>query len=261
MDTTTLALLAFGAVGGAVVQAATGFGFAIVAAPVFLAAMNSHAALQVLVVIHLVQTVMMLPGVWSMVPMRLFKALVVGAAIGSPIGLVAFMSLDVRSLKLTVGVLILLFTALLIAREAGWLARLMPAGRGDSAAGDDMASAPPPPLAYVTGAISGAMTSLLVMPGPPLMLYLAGTPLPHLRARALAVTFFGLCYLFVTALNTFWAGMGEGVWWLALGLVPAVYLGTLAGQRIARRVTQGSFRIAVFALLVLSGAGAILSAL
>lgn len=261
MELATVAVLLLGAVGGAIVQAATGFGFAIVAAPVFLAAMNSHAALQVLVVIHLVQTVMLLPSVWTLVPMRLLKALFVGAAIGSPIGLLFFISLDVRALKLTVGILILLFTVLLIARESGWLARVIPAGPGDPAVGDETNTAPPPPLAYATGAISGAMTSLLVMPGPPLMLYLAGTPLPHAHARALAIAFFGLCYLFVTALNTFWAGMGEGVWWLVLAMVPAVYLGTLAGQRISRHVTQGSYRVAVLALLVLSGLGAIISAL
>jgi uncharacterized membrane protein YfcA len=261
VDLATVALLLLGSVGGAVVQSATGFGFAIVAAPMFLAAMNSHAALQVLVVIHLVQTAMLLPGVWAMVPMRLFKALVVGAAVGSPIGLLFFMSLDVRALKLTVGILILLFTGLLIAREMGWLARVFPTGPGAATTDDEMTSAPPSPLAYVTGAISGGMTSLLVMPGPPLMLYLAGAPLPHAHARALAIAFFGLCYLFVTALNTFWAGMGEGVWLLALAMVPAVYLGTLAGRRIARHVTQGSYRVAVLALLVLSGVGAILSAL
>ena len=252
MDAITLVLLALGTLGGALVQSATGFGFAIVAAPVFLAAMNSHAALQILVVIHLVQTAMMLRGVWSIVPMQLFKALVAGAVVGSPIGLVAFMSLDVRALKLTVGVLILLFTALLIAREVGWF-RAAPATRSDPA--DE-----PPPLAYLTGAVSGAMTALLVMPGPPLMLHLAHTPLPHATARALAIAFFGLCYLFVTALNTFWAGMGEGVWWLALGLAPVVYLGTLAGLRVSRYVTQGSFRVAVLVLLVLSGLGAIASA-
>lgn len=261
MDLATVALLLLGSVGGAVVQSATGFGFAIVAAPMFLAAMNSHAALQVLVVIHLVQTAMLLPGIWAMVPMRLFKALVVGAAVGSPIGLLFFMNLDVRALKLTVGILILLFTGLLIAREMGWLARVFPTGPGAATTDDEMTSAPPSPLAYVTGAISGGMTSLLVMPGPPLMLYLAGAPLPHAHARALAIAFFGLCYLFVTALNTFWAGMGEGVWLLALAMVPAVYLGTLAGRRIARHVTQGSYRVAVLALLVLSGVGAILSAL
>ena len=222
MDLATVALLLLGSVGGAVVQSATGFGFAIVAAPMFLAAMNSHAALQVLVVIHLVQTAMLLPGIWAMVPMRLFKALVVGAAVGSPIGLLFFMSLDVRALKLTVGILILLFTGLLIAREMGWLARVFPTGPGAATTDDEMTSAPPSPLAYVTGAISGGMTSLLVMPGPPLMLYLAGAPLPHAHARALAIAFFGLCYLFVTALNTFWAGMGAGVWLLSLAMVPAV---------------------------------------
>ena len=93
------------------------------------------------------------------------------------------------------------------------------------------------------------------------MLYLSHAPLSHANARALAVSFFGLCYLFVTALNTFWAGMGEGVWWLASGLAPIVYVGTLAGLRLSRYLTQGAFRAAVLGLLVLSGAGAILSAL
>jgi uncharacterized membrane protein YfcA len=255
MDAGTLMLLGLGALGGAVVQAATGFGFAIVVAPIFLAVMNSHAALQVLVVIHLVQTVMMLRGVWPMVPQQLLKTLVLGALIGCPIGLIAFMGLDVRALKLTVGVLILAFTSLLIARELGWFRHAAPTDASSAAASR------PPPLAYVTGAFAGAMTSLLVMPGPPLMLYLSHKPLPHANARALAIAFFGLCYLFVTALNTFWAGMGEGVWWLVLGLAPVVYVGTLGGLWVSRHVTQGGFRIAVLVLLVASGGGAIISAL
>lgn len=256
MDPGSLALLGLGALGGAVVQAATGFGFAIVAAPLFLIAMNSHAALQVLVVIHLVQTIMMLGGIWALVPREMFKLLVAGAAVGSPIGLLVFMHLDVEALKLSVGVLILLFTTLLIAREAGWLGRRSP----EVTAGGQGAGPAPSPLACLTGAISGAMTALLVMPGPPLMLHLSYRPLSHAHARALAVAFFGLCYLFVTALNTFWAGMGEGVWWLALGLAPVVYVGTQVGLRLSRYLTQGAFRIAVLVLLVLSGLGAVLSA-
>lgn len=257
MELSALLLLGLGAFGGAVVQSATGFGFAIVAAPMFLVAMNSHAALQVLVVVHLVQTTMMLRGVWSLVPMHLLKTLVAGALIGSPIGLLVFMRLDVDALKLTVGVLILLFTTLLIVRELGWLSR-MPA---DHASGDTRDEGAPRPLATLTGAVSGAMTALLIMPGPPLMLYLSHAPLPHARARALAVAFFGLCYLLVTALNTFWAGMGDGVWWLALALAPVVYVGTLTGLRLSRYLTQGGFRVAVLVLLVLSGLGAILSAI
>ncbi len=257
MDVSALALLGLGTLGGAVVQAATGFGFAIVAAPLFLVAMNSHAALQVLVVVHLVQTMMMLRGVWPLVPRRIFKALVLGALVGSPLGLLLFMRLDVNGLKLAVGVLILLFTSLLIAREAGWFARKPAARPSDEGVAEGEASA----LGYLTGAASGAMTALLVMPGPPLMLHLSHAPLAHANARALAVSFFGLCYLFVTALNTFWAGMGDGVWWLALGLAPVVYAGTLIGLRLSRYLTQGAFRAAVLVLLVLSGVGAILSAL
>lgn len=256
MEWGAMALLGLGALGGSIVQAATGFGFAIVAAPLFLIAMNSHAALQVLVVVHLVQTMMMLGGIWALVPLRMFKLLVAGALVGSPIGLVVFMHLDVNALKLTVGVLILVFTTLLIAREAGWLGR-----RSSERPIEGRTTDPAPsPLACLTGAVSGAMTALLVMPGPPLMLHLSYRPLSHAHARALAVAFFGLCYLFVTALNTFWAGMGEGVWWLALILAPVVFIGTRLGLRLSRYLTQGAFRAAVLVLLVLSGLGAVLSA-
>src|SRR5690606_4809163 len=157
---------------------------------------------------------------------------------------------------LTVGVLILLFTTLLIAREAGWIGRRSPQWSADGTSADPA----PSPLACLTGAISGAMTALLVMPGPPLMLHLSYRPLSHAQARALAVAFFGLCYLFVTALNTFWAGVGEDVWWLALGLAPVVFIGTRLGLRLSRYLTQGAFRVAVLVLLVLSGLGAVLSA-
>lgn len=252
MDFITLFVLSLGAAAGALVQAATGFGFAIVAAPVFLWAMNSHAALQILVIIHLVQTIVMVPQIWRDVSGRLLAPLLAGALIGSPIGLAVFIALDVRSLKLIVGVLILAATALLIARERGAL-RPRHAQQPDGREGRGGA--------FVTGGLSGLLTALLVMPGPPLMLYFASRQPRPAEARALAITFFGLCYLTVTLLNVTWAGMRGNVWSLAAALSPAVLLGTLAGMRLARYMTSGFFRVAVLVLLIASGLGAILSAL
>lgn len=257
MEIGIFALLSAGAFAGALVQAATGFGFAILAAPVFLAVLSSHAALQVLVVIHLFQTARMLPKLWPQVPKPLLGRLVLGALVGSPIGLVAFLHLSVTQLKLAVGVLIVLATALLAARESGIISRWlkpptseMPGPSGGGGLG-----------ALATGAVAGAMTALLVMPGPPLMLYISARPLPPLAARALAIAFFGLCYLLVTTLNVIWAELGWPVWRVALMLAPAVLLGTFAGERIAGHLTTRSYRLAVLILLALSGLGAMLAAL
>lgn len=259
MDVTSIVLLSAGAAAGALVQAATGFGFAIIAAPVFLAVMNSHAALQILVVIHLVQTVIMVPRIWGKVPKTLLSLLVAGALVGSPIGLSVFLALDVQLLKLSVGALILAVTALLIAREIS--AHRRRAGQPIEIVDLEDPRVTPRIPAFLTGIGSGALTALLVMPGPPVMLYFAGRQGPPEQTRALAITFFGLCYLTVTILNAVWAGMGPQVWGLAALLGPAVVVGTMAGMRLASRLTHGSFRIAVFVLLVLSGVGAVVSAL
>src|SRR5690606_25521758 len=147
---------------GAFVQSAVGFGFALIAAPIFLTAMQSGTAMQVLVAIHVVQSAMVVPGLWREAPRKLLHPMLVGSVAGFPLGLAIFLALDLDTLKLAVGVVMLVFTALVIARDRSWLSRFFASGR------------PPHPAAAASvGASAGALTSVLVMPGPPLILYVA----------------------------------------------------------------------------------------
>ena len=103
------ALLALGlaAFAGALVQAATGFGFAILAAPVFLFVIGTTAAIPVLVALHVLQSAIIVPGVWRRASRWHIKRLLLGALLGCPLGLWLFQGFAVRGLKLTVGLLIL----------------------------------------------------------------------------------------------------------------------------------------------------------
>lgn len=254
IDASALLLLAFAVSLGAFVQAATGFGFALIAAPMFLAALNSTAAIQVLVALHVVQSVMVVPKLANLAPRLILAPLMIGSLIGFPLGLVLFLRLDVSTLKLSVGVLVLAFSALLIARDAGLLER-----RGGLAA-------PPAEtgrrlLPVVVGAASGFLTSVLVMPGPPLILYLLGRDTRKDASRALSLTFFAFCYVMVTAMHALFGGMGGREWLLVALLAPAVPLATLAGTALARRLSEGAFRALVLTTLVLSGAYAVWSSL
>lgn len=251
MDWATLAILAIATFAGALVQAASGFGFAIVAAPVFLAATGATWSISLLVVLHVVQSAMLVPSVWREAPPAVLRRLLTGAALGCPVGLALFLWADVRMLKIAVGALILAVTALIVAREKGLVGR--PATGGS---GEDERAAP----AMLTGVVSGAMTSLLVMPGPPLMVWLMGTSLGKAQSRALSLTFFAVCYVAVTLLNLGAGQLPLAMWGVIALLAPAVVAGTLAGARVVRHISEAAFRRVVLALLALSGLGAIWSA-
>ncbi len=249
MEPSSLALLALAAatVAGATVQAITGFGFAILAAPVFLAVLNSTEAVPLLAALHIVQSAILVPWLWPRVPRLEFRRLLLGASLGCPIGLLAYAGLGVRGLKLAAGVVILAASVQLYMRSSRRTAPVPP---------------PQGPAATIAGGfMSGALTALLVMPGPPLMVLLMLRPLPAEAARALSLTFFAACYLAVTIMNMAAGTLTAGSWRTIALLAPPVIVGTIAGRRIAPLLSERHFMAALYLLLVLAGLGAIASAL
>lgn len=252
LEPAAIAVLALATLAGAAIQAATGFGFAIIAAPFFLAVMNTSSAITLLVIVHLVQTVMLVPGLWRQAPRGYLLWLALGGLVGCPLGLAIFMALDVRGLKLAVGLAILMAAALLIARDLGLLQRLL----GPRGEGSDRVWVP-----IGAGIGAGILTAVLVMPGPPLMVALMSARMSPAATRALSLTFFGGCYAAVIALQTTAGLVNAPILRLALMLAPATAIGTVLGARLSDKLSEGRFRAVVLALLALSGVGALVSAL
>lgn len=248
-----LALLGLATALGATVQAATGFGFAILAAPVFLAVLDSTAAIPALVALHVVQCAFIVPRVWAKVPWRVFIHLAFGAALGCPLGLWLFSALDVRQLKLATGVVILIAAALLLLRRTRGILRPQ--------ADRDAASGRAPMATVVTGGLAGAMTAVLVMPGPPLMVHFLHRPLAQEAARALSITFFAACYVAVLAAHLMAGSMTRDTWAMLPWLVLPVLIGTVAGLSGARWLRDHHTAIVLYVLLVAAGLGALISAL
>ncbi|HUS97223.1 MAG TPA: sulfite exporter TauE/SafE family protein [Hyphomicrobiaceae bacterium] len=237
---------------GAAVQAATGFGFALLAAPIYLTAMGSSTAMQVLVAVHLVQSAMLVPGLWRQAPRRLLVLLCAGGIFGFPVGLAVFLSLDLKTLTLVVGITMLAFSALLAARELRWLRFGPPDGSEARASG---------PAIIGAGGIAGLLTAVLVTPGPPVIILNGWLRLSKDQSRALSLTFFAFCYVAVAAMHTIWGGMTLASWKLAAMLSPLVIVGTLAGDAFAKRLSEAKFRLFVLAIAGLSGCYALLSGL
>ncbi len=244
---TALLMLAAATVVGAAVQAITGFGFAILAAPVFLAVLDSVEAVPLLAALHVVQSAMLVPALWSRVPKPLFRRLILGAGVGCPLGLMLFASLDVGGLKLAAGAAILVAAALLYVRSRRGVVQ------------SSRLADPREPI--VAGVMSGALTALLVMPGPPLMILLMRQPLSAEMARALSLTFFAICYVAVTLMNVGLGTLTRAAWPTAAVLVLPVILGTIGGRRLAPLLPERHFMVALHLLLLVAGIGTIVSAL
>jgi uncharacterized membrane protein YfcA len=249
---TDLAMLAAAAAAGAALQAGTGFGFAILAAPVFLAVLQSTSAVPILVALHVVQCLIIVPRIWNAIPWPEFKRLAIGALLGCPIGLLLFRYLDVRQLKLGVGLVILGVTSLMIWRRARAAVAVPHDARSLESASRQR---------VITGALSGALTAVLVMPGPPLMASLLRHPLPAASARALSIGFFAACYVAVLAVQGAAGDMDATAGWIVAWLIAPVVLGTIGGLLGVRWLTDRHFAPLMTVLLIAAGVGAIMSAL
>src|SRR5947208_12223122 len=74
----------------ALLQAANGFGFAVLAVPLFLLFVDPGPAVQLVVIVTLALSAVVLPGMHDAIDRPLLVRLGIGAAIGLPLGLVLF---------------------------------------------------------------------------------------------------------------------------------------------------------------------------
>ena len=255
MDPFSFAALAGVAFLAATVQAATGFGFAIMAVPFFLAIMGSLAAIQVTAVINFVISLVLIPRLLKGAPRRLIMYLITGSVIGFPIGLAAFRAADLASAKIFAGTLITAFAMFLLIREWRMHATDSRPERRRAAAFVEK-----PVVEIGVGIVSGAMAVALAMPGPVVVLYLLARHTGKQISRAATLILFGFSYGAVSLVHTMWGGMTGGSWLLAAQLAPFVIAGAGVGHYATRYLSEELFRSVVLAILIASGLYAIWSA-
>ena len=154
MDLLDWAGLAATTAGAALLYTLTGFGFAILAAPLFLLFVDPQRAIQLVIIISTALSFVALPGLWRAITPWLLLRLALGSLAGLPFGLIAFHYADPFLVRLLVGATILGFAVLLELRRR----------RPDGPVGT-FAIRPVPEVA--TGAVSGIATALVGMAGPP----------------------------------------------------------------------------------------------
>ena len=219
----------------ALLQAATGMGFGIIAGPVLLIAMGDTAAIQVTIVLSTIPSMILVRRTLDAVDPTLLKHLLGGAAAGLVVGTLIFATATVADLKWGAAVAVLAMAVLstgvherrIVVRRNSITGRLL------------------------TGLTSGAMTATLAMPGPPVAAWASAAGLKKAQARATLLVVALVCYPAALALQAITEGVPYRVVDECLWLAAPAVAGTFLGQVIAGRVPEQLFRRLVTALLVL----------
>jgi uncharacterized protein len=234
---------------GAALQSATGFGFALVSAPLLFAATEPARAVGLLIVLGLLVNLMTL-GTEGRRPQPLVRdalKILAWAIPGVAAGLLALRSLD--STALQVGVTLGVFATLAV--------RALARRRDDGDAGE-----PPWWAAPVTGFASGALTTSTNTAGPPVVLYMLARGATPVQTRdTLTTTFIGFSGLGMAALAL--SGTEGAIPHASAlaALVPAVVVGHLAGRPIFERIADHRYEPVLTAVLIATALAGLATAL
>jgi uncharacterized membrane protein YfcA len=236
MSAGALTILMFGALAGGFVSGLAGFGVALTALGIWLYILPPAAAVPLVLICSIVAQTSTLPSIWRTIDFKLVWPFLVGGLAGVPLGIVLIAYADPRQFKLGVGILLLIFPAVLYFQRK--------------------------PMAYSCGGrvadtgigfVGGVLGGLAGLSGPVPILWASVRGWGKHERRAVFQTF---NWTILTAALI--AQMGTGfitrdVLWLALLVLPATLGGAWLGSRAYHALSDSNFRDVVLGLLFLSG--------
>ncbi len=214
--------------GAAALQSATGIGFGIIAGPILLIFLNDGSAIQISILLNLLIALVLTPSLWQQADRKLLTKLSIGLAVGSPVGLLIFLNLNIVFLKAFAG-LAVAYTMFVILRNKPASSR-----------------APQPVTKAIEqisiGVMSGIMGASLAMPGPIPAAWMSTKGFSKETIRATILVMFVFAYVVALALQYGLAGIGADAMRLSAMLAPSTIVGILVGRLLAGRLTEQTFR-------------------
>jgi uncharacterized membrane protein YfcA len=215
-----------------ILQTSTGFGFSIMATPFLLMIFKPMEAIQINLVLSLVISTALITKVHKHVDTVLLKRLIIGSLAALPVGIIVFLFADIGKLKTGIGIILLSLTLLLILNF-----RI-----GRTKCRD-----------FSSGGLSGALTTGIGMPGPPLLLYFSGATLQKETLRATTLAFYLFIYSVSLLIQVLFVGTNKTIW-ISTGMaLPLVFVGLYLGQLLFHYISQKSFRIFTYGILLFTG--------
>ncbi|MER1967658.1 sulfite exporter TauE/SafE family protein [Castellaniella sp. GW247-6E4] len=226
--------LAAASFAGCMLLGFSGFGAGLLMAPIFSLLMPPTDVLVLVLAISLIVYFPILPDAMRQVDWRLVLRLLIPSLFGMPVGLAMLHWVDPATMRKTVSLMVVILALLML---VGWHYR----GRRG------------PLQDILAGLLSGTMTAIAGIGGPPVVLYmLSDRGLAHAAMRAANIVFFVLGQSAALVLLGFGGGLTlqQGVW--TLMLLPFAIAATLLGALLNRKAGKRQAflrRVSLFALL------------
>lgn len=224
----------------AVLQSVTGFGFALIAVPLFLLVYDPHTAIAVTMLISFTTLLLLTIRVRAAVVRPLVANLFLGSLTGIPFGVYGYLHFDVTFLKILICGVTILFSLALATRlrlhvvSGPWTERLI-------------------------GSLSGFLAGSISLPGPPVILFLNCRHLTKECFRATTAAYFTAVYPVGLLLLVSSGALPPDTVRIFMTLIPFALLGSAVGARVFPFVPQTHFQRAI-PLLVLATAAYTLAA-
>jgi uncharacterized membrane protein YfcA len=211
-------------------QTVTGFGFALIAAPLLVAVLEPEEVIIVSAILAMANALLVTQRVWQEVPWPTVGVLIAGSAVGMPFGLAVLILTPDDALRIAVAVAsIVMAVALVAGVRFGVRGR-----RGELAA----------------GAVSGVLNTSTGMNGPPVVLYLTDQRLTPSAFRGTLSAYFFSANVITLAM---FAAADLFTWQpvlLAMAALPALLPASILGHALLGRLSDGAFRYLALGVLV-----------
>ena len=237
LDLTLIAALAALA---ALPQNVTGFGFALVLAPLLVLFLDPEETVVIVNVLAMLSAAAIVWRLREAIAWRTAGVLFAASFAGMPLGLIVLIAVEARVLQVLIAVAVLSGTLA--------LARGLTVGGGDA-------------IAAIAGVAGGFLRTSTSAAGPPVIMYLQARRLPLDTFRATGSFFLmatgAVALVLYAATGRLDADVG-----LAVGAAaPGVAIGTIVGAALAGRVSERWFRRLVIVLLVATAITALATAI
>ena len=219
--------------GAAFVIGAIGFGFGLTTSPILLLVHDPQTVVIVINTVAIIAFALVLVETRDQLRNRELGPMAIAAVLGTPIGVFALSTLDPTVLRIAIGVLVLLLTAMVIF-NAEW-------------------RVPYPRISGpILGLISSASTTGLAIGGPILVLFFLGRRMGRQGVRAFMAFFFTIMYITAAIGYAIQGLFTTERLILIAAAAPAVALGYWIAIRLTGRMNERVFRPAVVGVILVS---------
>src|SRR5690625_1364671 len=213
-------------------QTSTGYGFSIIGTPFLLLIYPFHSAIQINIILSICLSAVMIYKIRKEVDLPLLKSLIKGSIAGLIIGIFIYLFANTELLKISVGIIVLILTVLLILKFT-----INRTKNKD----------------YAAGGISGLLTTSIGVPGPPLLLYFSGAKLDKVTLRSTTLAYYLFVYFASLVMQITFGGTNKEIWIDSILAIPALFAGIFLGQLFFKWISQETFRMITYIILIFTG--------